>query len=93
MPESNTISLLIPPEPSSQSQNLQSQIQQIITQKGPFRNVTERSLLADIQGKAPTSDETLSGHQDDETAEEDDSPQKRQERLWKKREEMLERLR
>lgn len=92
MPESNTISLLIPPEPSSNSQNLQSQIQQIIAQKGHFRHVTQRSLLAEIQGKAPTSDTSQASQDDDPRAEEDETPQKRQERLWKRRDEMLERL-
>ncbi|KIX93929.1 uncharacterized protein Z520_10266 [Fonsecaea multimorphosa CBS 102226] len=92
MSDSNTISLLIPPEPSSRPQNLQTQIQQIIAQKGHFRHVTERSLLAEIQGKAPAQDAVQPGQEDDPQPEEEDSPQRRQERVWKRRDEMLERL-
>jgi len=48
-------------------------------------------LLAEIQGKAPAADRDTDGV-DGPGAEEDESPQKRQERLWKRREEMIERL-
>ncbi|KIW94610.1 uncharacterized protein Z519_04586 [Cladophialophora bantiana CBS 173.52] len=92
MPDSNTISLLIPPEPSSKPQNLQTQIRQIIAQRGHFRHITERSLLAEIQGKTAAPDAVQAGPEDEPQVEEDDSPQKRQERVWKRREEMLERL-
>ncbi|KIX06739.1 uncharacterized protein Z518_04715 [Rhinocladiella mackenziei CBS 650.93] len=92
MPEPNSISLLIPPEPTSRSQDLQTQIQRITAQRGHFRHVTERSLLAEIQGKASAPDVLDSRREDDAQAEEDEPPQKRRERLWKCREEMLERL-
>ncbi|KIW26576.1 hypothetical protein, variant [Cladophialophora immunda] len=92
MPDSNTISLLIPPEPSSKPQNLQTQIQQIIAQKGHFRHVTERSLLAEIQGTGAAPDTIHAGQKDEPETEEDESPQKRQERVWKRRDEMLDRL-
>lgn len=95
MPESKTISLLVPPETSSQQQTLQAQIQQIVSQKGHFRHVTEQSLRSENQGQKAvvdplaTSDLALEGEEVDE----DETPQQRQERLWKRREEMLERLR
>ncbi|KAK5223180.1 RNA polymerase II mediator complex subunit [Exophiala xenobiotica] len=91
MSQSRSISLLIPSEASLTSEDLQSQIQRIVVQKGHFRHVTERSLLADIQGKAPTADRD-SDRVDEPESEEDESPQKRQERVWKRREEMIERL-
>ncbi|OAP55220.1 hypothetical protein AYL99_10920 [Fonsecaea erecta] len=91
MSDSNSISLLIPPESSPRPQNLQTQIQQIIAQKGHFRHVTERSLLAEIQGKAAVPDATQAGEEHGSQGEED-SPEKRQERVWKRRDEMLERL-
>ncbi len=92
MSQSTSISLLIPSEASLTSEDLQSQIQRVVVQKGHFRHVTERSLLAEIQGKAPAADRDTDGV-DGPGAEEDESPQKRQERLWKRREEMIERLR
>jgi hypothetical protein len=92
MSQSRSISLLIPSEASLTSEDLQSQIQRVVVQKGHFRHVTERSLLADIQGKAPTADRD-SDRVDEPESEEDESPQKRQERVWKRREEMIERLR
>jgi hypothetical protein len=92
MAESNTISLVIPPEPSSKSQALESQIQQIIAQKGHFRHVTERSLLAEIHGKDIAPDATQDGPEEESLAEDDETPQKRTERLWERRNQMLERL-
>ncbi len=92
MSQSKSISLLIPPEAHPTSEDLQSQIQRVVVQKGHFRHVTERSLLAEIQGKAPTADRDTDRVGEPE-ADEDESPQKRQERLWKRREEMIERLR
>jgi hypothetical protein len=96
MPESKTISLLVPPESSSQQQSLQAQIQQIVSQKGHFRHVTEQSLRAEIQGKKSAHDPLITGSPptlEQEEPDEDETPQKRQERLWKRRDEMLERLR
>ena len=95
MPESKTISLLVPPDPSTKAQNLQAQIQQIVSQKGHFRHVTEESLRAEIQDKATNQDPLIpDAHlKDTNEDDEDETPQKRQERLWKRREEMLERLR
>ena len=92
MPESKTFSLVIPPEPSSKSQNLESQIQQIIAQKGPFRHVTESSLLADINGNSSAIKATQLSDEDAAPADEDETPQKRTERLWERRIQMLERL-
>ncbi len=92
MPESNTFSLVIPQEPLSKSQTLESQIQRIISQKGHFRHVTERSLLAEIHGKASAPDTTQVGQEEEPQAEGDDTPQKRTERLWERRNQMLERL-
>ncbi|KIW71787.1 hypothetical protein PV04_00023 [Phialophora macrospora] len=92
MAESNTISLVIPPEPSSKSQALESQIQQIIAQKGHFRHVTERSLLAEIHGKDVAADATQDGPEEEIPADDDETPQKRTERLWERRNQMLERL-
>ncbi|EXJ96225.1 hypothetical protein A1O1_01351 [Capronia coronata CBS 617.96] len=92
MSESKTISLLIPPEQDSTSQDLQVQIQKIVAQKGHFRHVTEQSLLAQIRGKAPGSKHNDPQGDGQVEPEEDETPQKRQERLWKSREEMLERL-
>lgn len=90
---SNIISLVIPPEPTANSNTLESQIQQIILQKGHFRNVSEKSLLAEISGKATASDASQADQEDDAQAEEDESPQKTQERLWERRKQMTERLR
>ena len=92
MSQSKSVSLLIPSEAPQTSEDLQSQIQRVVVQKGHFRHVTERSLLAEIQGKAPTADKDTD-RVDEPGAEEDESPQKRQERVWKRREEMIERLR
>ncbi|KAH0842675.1 Mediator of RNA polymerase II transcription subunit 17 [Fonsecaea pedrosoi] len=91
MSELDTISLLIPPEPSSKPHDLQAQIQQIIAQKGHFRHVTQSSLLAEIQGEA-TAPDAVQVDREDEPQAEDDTPQKRQERVWKRRDEMLERI-
>ena len=92
MPEPNTISLVIPSGPSSKIQSLESQIQQIISQKGHFRHVTERSLFAEIHGKASAPDTNQVGQEEEPQADEDDTPQKRTERLWERRNKMLERL-
>ncbi len=94
MSESNTISLLVPQKPSPRSHDLPAHIQKIVAQKGHFRHVTEQSLRAEIQGKTPA---TSSQAQDSLTSEagppdDEELPQKRQERLWKRREEMIERL-
>lgn len=91
MPDSNTISLVIPQEPPSKAQNLESQIQQIISQKGHFRHVTESSLLAESHGKATARDTTQIDLVETQV-EEDDTPQKRTERLWERKAQMLERL-
>lgn len=96
MPESKTISLLVPPESSSQQQSLQAQIQQIVAQRGHFRHVTEQSLRVDIQSKKSANDPLTTSSPptlEQEEADEDETPQKRQEHLWKRRDEMLERLR
>jgi len=94
MSESKSISLLVPPELSSQQQILQAQIQQIVTQKGHFRHLTEQSLRVENQGKKSAHDPltTDAPTSEQENADEDEAPQKRQERLWKRREEMLEKL-
>lgn len=95
MPESKTISLLVPPDSSSQQQNLQAQIQQIISQKGHFRHVTEQSLRIESHSQKSANDPSTTDNpaSEEEDTDGDDSPQKRQERLWKRRDEMLERLR
>jgi hypothetical protein len=90
MPESSTISLVIPPEPSPKSHNLESRIQQTISQKGHFRHVTERSLHAEIHGKASVLDTAQVADEDATQADEEDTPQKRTERLWERRKQMLE---
>jgi hypothetical protein len=92
MPDSRTISLVIPPEPPSKSRSLEAQIQQIISQKGPFRHVTESSLLAEIHGKTSVPDTTEVDQGNLQPDEEDESPQKQTERLWERRNQMLERL-
>ncbi|KAJ9606088.1 RNA polymerase II mediator complex subunit [Cladophialophora chaetospira] len=92
MPESNTISLVIPQELPSNLQTLGSQIQQIISQKGHFRNVNESSLVAEIHGKASAPGTTQVDQEIETEAEEDDTPQKRTERLWERKNQMLERL-
>lgn len=95
MSESKSISLLVPPELSSKQQNLQAQIQQIVSQKGHFRHVTEQSLRVEILGKKPANNPLTADAPASEQADEadDETLQKRQERLWKRRDEMLERLR
>ncbi|KIW20822.1 hypothetical protein PV08_01400 [Exophiala spinifera] len=90
MARSDAISLLIPSQQHGSSEDLQSQIQRVVAQKGHFRHITERSLLAQDQGKASLDQSTDS--ENDVQIEDDESQQKRQERLWKRREEMIERL-
>lgn len=55
--------------------------------------MTERSLLAEGLGKAPLDSDKKASHEDDTQIDDDEPQQKRQERLWKRREEMIERLR
>ncbi|KIV94725.1 hypothetical protein PV10_02463 [Exophiala mesophila] len=88
MSESRTINLPIPPLPASTSPTLQTQIQQVIAQKGHFHKVTEKSLRAEIDGQAESKLVTDSLQKDDQ-AKEDESPQARQERIWKSREQMM----
>ncbi|EXJ79445.1 hypothetical protein A1O3_08947 [Capronia epimyces CBS 606.96] len=92
MTESKTFTVPIPPEGSSTSQDLPIQIQKIIAQKGHFRHVAERSLLAEIHGKALASEENGPRSEADGQTNEIEAPQELRERLWKSREEMLERL-
>lgn len=92
MSESTSLSLLVPPEPSSKSPDLQLQIQRIVAQRGHFRHVTERSLHAESQGKFSDLNTGADGI-DEAQSDEDEPLLKRQERLWKRREEMIERLR
>lgn len=92
MSESKGVSLLIPPQSPLRSQDLQTQIQQIVSQKGQFRHVTKQSLRAESQNKATLNEAIQTRHEEERDADEDDTPQKRQERLWKRRDEMLERL-
>lgn len=89
----DTINLLIPSQQHESSEDLQSQIQRVVVQKGHFRHVTERSLLAEGLGKAPLDSDKKASHEDDTQIDDDEPQQKRQERLWKRREEMIERLR
>jgi hypothetical protein len=91
MVSSNTISLVIPPEPSAKSPTLEAQVQQIIAQRGAFRHVTESSILAEEHGKSSDIDDLVESRDEDEV-EEDESAQKREERSWKIKGEMLERL-
>jgi precorrin-6x reductase len=93
MSGSKTISLLIPADSPPQAEDLQAKVQKIVAQKGHFRHVTEQSLLAQIHGKAVAPEEENRRVGESGQADEDETPQKRQERLWKSREEMLERLR
>ncbi|KIW41994.1 uncharacterized protein PV06_05585 [Exophiala oligosperma] len=88
----DTINLLIPSQQHESSEDLQSQIQRVVVQKGHFRHVTERSLLAEGLGKAPLDSDKKASHEDDTQIDDDEPQQKRQERLWKRREEMIERL-
>jgi len=92
MAQSNAVTVVVPSESSSRSEDLQSQIRRVIAQKGHFRHVTEEALRAGIHGKAPT---TVKGAilEIEAQGDEDNTPQKRQERLWKRREEKIERLR
>lgn len=63
-----SVSLSIPHELSAsrRKDDLQSQVQQLVLQKGPFRNVTETRLLADSQRPVVEADE------DEDEAEHDD---------------------
>ena len=58
-----SVVLTIPHELSAsrKKDNLQSQVQQLVLQKGPFRNVTESSLLDDIQRHATEVEEDEEG--------------------------------
>ncbi|KAK5943431.1 IMP 5'-nucleotidase [Knufia obscura] len=62
------VSLSIPHElnASRKKDNIQSRVQQLVLQKGPFRGITEDSLLADIQRPAAEADDD-----EDQTEEED----------------------
>lgn len=88
MSESRTINLPIPPLPSSTPPTLQKQIQQVIAQKGHFHKVTEQSLRTEIEGQTEAKLASNSLQKDDQ-APEDESPQARQERIWKSREQMI----
>lgn len=83
-------SFSIPHEYSTSRKNdsLQSQVQQLVLQKGPFRNVTENSLLADIQRPkaADDHDEEQVGQAEGVTA---DSVQATREKLFQVRVEYL----
>ena len=91
MVESNTITLVVPSKPTSRSEDLPSQIRRVIAQKGHFRHVTEEALRAEIHGNAPTVAKEATSRKEVQ-GDEDDTPQKHQERLWKRREEMIELL-
>jgi hypothetical protein len=88
----NTISLVIPPEPSAKSQTLGSQVQQIIAQRGAFRHVTESSILAEEHIKSSYVDDVFAGQDEVEIEEDDESAQQREERSWKVKGKMLEQL-
>ena len=60
----------------------------MIAQKGHFHKVTEKSLRAEIDGQTESKLATDSLQKDDQ-AKEDESPQARQERIWKSREQMM----
>jgi len=61
-----SVVLTIPHElnASRKKDNLQSQVQQLVLQKGPFRNVTESSLLDDIQRHATEVEDREEGSDD-----------------------------
>lgn len=84
-----SVSFAIPYEPAAthRSGDLQSEVQKIAQRKGLFRNVTEKSLLEDIQ--RPKTD-----HDEDHDAENGDSEtnQDEFEKLWQSRKEMHERI-
>ena len=59
--------------------------------KVTFCHVTEQSLRVEVQGKKSANDRLITGSPpplEEEEADEDETPQKRQERLWKRRDEM-----
>lgn len=92
------LALYFEPEIPSQSikSNLQSQVQQIIAQRGAFRNITEDSLRKEIaQPKVPDTkdgdDDVMESDGEEESDEE--TVQTRQQKLWKSRDEMLQKLR
>lgn len=66
-----SVSLSIPHElnASRKKEDLQSQVQQLVLQKGAFRNVTETSLVADIQRPGVEADGNEDeAEQDEESA-------------------------
>ncbi|KAI1613554.1 subunit 17 of mediator complex-domain-containing protein [Exophiala viscosa] len=91
MAQTNAVTLVVPLESCSRSEDLQSQIRRVIAQKGHFRHVAEEALRAEIHGKAPAVAKGAIS-ENEPHGDEDHTPQKRQERLWKRREEMIERL-
>lgn len=78
--------------PRKAAPDLQAQIEQLITQRGALRHITERSLQAELD-QIDGPDGTAHTQADDDDSESDDeSSQARQEKLWKVREEMIQKL-
>lgn len=81
--------------PQITTPSLQQQIQQLIKQKGALRHITEQSLRTEIdqsaaKDKIPEYDQQ--GENDGEDDSDNEKPQARQERVWKAREDMLQKL-
>lgn len=89
-----TESLKLPLRPPGAEQqehgSLQSRIFQIHAQKGAFRNVTEASLIEEIQVDRERDDDVEMAGADEPEAED---PDRRYENLIKSREDMIQQLR
>ena len=89
----NTQTLTIPfhlpsnNKPASSVSDLGKTVSQIIAQKGPFREVTEHSILADDSDKEDAASQYDDSSLEDEV---DVTPQKRQEKLWASKTAMIE---
>ena len=82
--------LRLPVVENTSKNALQARIAQINKQKGAFRDVTEQSLLQEINNAISSGQDTVMT--DDGEDGMDQSPQDRQTMLWKGREEMLKQL-
>lgn len=78
--------------PADAAPNLQHQIQQLIRERGALRFITKQTLQAEIDQPKGVDESLGDNDEEGESEAESDTPQTRQETLWKAREEMLQKL-
>jgi mediator of RNA polymerase II transcription subunit 17, fungi type len=90
MTESLRLPLRLPASKGAGQDSLQSRIMQIFSQKGDFRNITEASLLEDINSLKQQDEDTKMAESEESEA---DERENRYEMIIKAREEMMQQLR